>query len=93
MTLLEALKRIRDDGPAEDGVGICLNVRPHKDEFLDLARGWPKHSGRRYFPVPMPRFTPAEAYAELPKWVGEYGARRMELVNWCIEHLESRNEN
>lgn len=93
MTLLEVLKSIRDLGPALDSVGICLNVGPHKEEFLDLAQGWPKHSGARFFPVPMPSFDPAEAYTYLTLWVGEYGARRMELVNWCIEQLESRNEN
>jgi hypothetical protein len=68
-------------------------VGPHKEEFLDLAYDWPKHSGAWFFPVPMPSFAPAEAYAYLPLWRGEYGALRMELVNWCIEQLESRNEN
>lgn len=90
MTLLEELKRIRDDGPRRQGWGICgnLSLNALALELQDVAQQWPKHSGVWSYPVPSPSGSPQAGYRELPKWDGEYGALRMELVNWCIEQLE-----
>lgn len=95
MTLLEELKRIRDDGPGNRRWGICANLGREAKilEFRELAANWPKYSGSNTFPVPCPGYDSGTAYVELTKWEGEYGALRMELVNWCIGQLESRNEN
>ena len=53
----------------------------------DLCRKWPKATDADGFPVPCPGYTdPAEGYfATGDKWAGEYGALRMELLDWLIQ--------
>lgn len=98
MSLLTELIHLRDHGPMCRGWGICSNLgQGGEAEFRELAANWPKYSGSITYPVPCPGFEPSayasgprHAYMGLPKWEGEYGALRMELLNWCIEQLERR---
>lgn len=60
-------------------------------EFDDLVRSWPKFSGNTSFPVPP--VNPGEtaetefwnAFNRETMWQGEYGALRMELLDYLIE--------
>ena len=61
MNALEALKKIRDDGPVRDYVGICGNVEELTEETMpyelkELMVEWPAnaaklHSLRQNYPV------------------------------------------
>ena len=52
-----------------------------------LCRKWPKAANSVGYPVPCPGYTnPAEGYhATEDKWAGEYGALRIELLDWLIQ--------
>ena len=60
--LLEALIKIRDEGPESPRYGICYNVETMMvdrdftvfiyDEISDLSHGWEHHSGKHSYPVP-----------------------------------------
>ena len=95
MSLLAALKKLRDEGLDYPNLGICAHVIPRQNEFLRLATGWPKHSGDYQYPIPgVDGRTPEVAYNSFwgkeQKWNPDhpYGALRLELLNWCIEQLE-----
>lgn len=51
MNALEALKKIRDDGPVRDYVGICGNVEELTDktmpyELKELMVAWPANAAK-----------------------------------------------
>ena len=56
---------------------------------------WPKFSGDESFPVPSPdpERNPFGVYVDASfkgdYWTGEYGALRMELLEWLIHNLET----
>ena len=61
-----------------------------------LSQKWPKWSGSLTYPVPIPENlvtstvrTSYWAFCFLPKWEGEYGALRLELLDFLIEELEN----
>ena len=96
MNALEALKKIRDDGPVRDYVGICENVEDLTEETLpyelkELMVGWPAnaaklHSLRQNYPVEGSR-DGYEAGAEAGTlWENP---RRHELLDWLIKELEN----
>lgn len=99
-TLLEALLAIRD-GERDPAHGICHAVEQHAglrvaNENYALMLGWPEHSGDEAYPVPAPipgRSNSGAYWACGNKWVGEYGAARLRLLDWCINELESRDAN
>ena len=51
---------------------------------------WPKFSGDAGFPIndPFGFETAHDVYGDLPKWIGEYGALRFELLDHVIDFLE-----
>lgn len=61
---------------------------------------WPEHSGSRAYPVKPPTgytyhgltASPGCAYADLPRWHGEYGGSRMRLLNFLIRYFEERQD-
>lgn len=65
LTLLEALKHIRDNGPKHPSLGICGNLLDDEleDEFTGLALCWPRFSGLLAFPVPHPDMSADERIA------------------------------
>lgn len=101
MNLLEILKRIRDEGPCNPVGGICGAIedfggtKTEEGEFQNLYKQWPRYSGSEKFPVPGPDGNaPTSAFV----WTDggdmwnphhPYGAARLELLNWCIEQLET----
>lgn len=77
---------------------VTSEVHHHYDALLtELMESWPKFSGISNFPVPAPEgFVPegtdfaeadlcVSAYYGLPKWEGDYGALRMELLAYMID--------
>ena len=56
-------------------------------DLRDLCRKWSKATNFDEYPVPCPGYTDPRMgyYATEDKWVGEYGALRMELLDWLIQ--------
>ena len=56
---------------------------------------WPKFSGDVDFPInnPYNEISAQRAYNYLPKWVGEYGELRFELLDHIINFIEKEIEN
>ena len=63
----------------------------HIRDFNTIAELWPKYSGNGRYPVPSPnRNIDPETMYNITKncWIGEYGALRIELLDWCIEYCK-----
>lgn len=96
MNLLEALKKIRDDGPVSTKYGICGNVidlaNVKECKKLDiLFLRWPRNKGRTNM---MRTSYPVEGHGVGYKRSVEAGElwdnpRRHELLNWLIKELEN----
>ena len=56
---------------------------------------WPKFSGDKDYPIndPYNEVSAHRAYGYLPKWVGEYGELRWELLDHIINFIEKEFEN
>lgn len=96
MSLLNALRKLRDNPSKKKRLGICDNLKDKelKREFMELAIEWPKFSGSIGFPVPHPK-GPMKGYSEVANiWDRRttYGKLRWELLNWAIATLESREQ-
>ena len=52
---------------------------------------WPKFSGDVNFPIndPYNMVSAHRVYGDLPKWTGEYGALRFELLDHVIDFLKN----
>lgn len=94
--LLKSLLKIKACPDRE--CGICGSLPMYFDSgrlLFSLFKAWPKFSGTLNFPVPHPTepFSAASAYYfARDKWEGEYGALRMELLDFCITELEDQLE-
>lgn len=91
-------------GNFEKGYGICKNLgdkvnsqveeseeRYDSPQILEQAFcTWPKFSGDANYPIndPYAIVSAYRAYDCLPKWVGEYGALRFELLDHIIDFLK-----
>ena len=73
-----------------------------EDDEMDLPRilkkafySWPKFSGDVGYPIsdPYNEMLAQRAYHYLPKWVGEYGELRFELLDHIINFIEKEIEN
>jgi len=84
----DQLANILTRGPANGGVGICLNVSPMTEIALTtLASIWPKKSGHPAYPIPHPSANPRRAYNHYPKWDGVGGYMRCNFLQFCVELL------
>ena len=74
-----------------DADSEAWKIRDSFTMLQKLFRSWPKSTQSVSYPVPDPRGISARlAYMEgrhHGMWVGEYGALRMELLEWMIEQL------
>ena len=82
--------------------GICMNMECKVDDAVSeecyeswriLKQAfytWPKFSGDVQFPIndPYNEISAHNAYVQLPKWEGEYGALRFELLDHIINCLK-----
>ena len=84
--------------------GICsnlsnkvINSQVEESERYDLWQilkqafyTWPKFSGDVNFPIndPYNRVPAHRVYGDLPRWTGEYGALRFELLDHVIDFLK-----
>lgn len=100
MKLLEALIRIREEGPKLPRSGICANllaIGTHVmlSEFVALVPSWPKCSKTSGYPIPSPYISASSdiAYHAYGNYMWNpdhpYGALRLELLNWCIKQLST----
>jgi hypothetical protein len=96
-------------GNFDEDVGICSNLsdkvnsqieeseeRYESHQILEQAFcTWPKFSGDANFPIndPYNRDPAYRAYNYLPKWIGEYGALRFELLDHIIDCLKREIES
>ena len=91
-------------GNFDKGYGICTNLRDKVNSQVEESERydswqilkqafytWPKFSGDVNFPIndPYNRVSAYSAYDQLPKWVGEYGALRFELLDHVIDFLKN----
>lgn len=99
-SLLAGLLALRERLKAGDlynyHAGICGNlvrtglVGDVPDEVLaEMFRAWPKFSGDIDFPVPGGCREYSRARINKTMWEGDYGELRMELLNFCIEKLQT----
>lgn len=90
LILLDALRRIRNNGPLFPQYGICANVAKltQYDQGADralqqLIQQWPRKQASPNYPVEGSSF----AYNMSPdKWED---TRRIALLNWLIDTLET----
>ena len=90
-------------GNFDKGYGICTNLsdkvnsQVEESERYELSHvlkqafyKWPKFSGDVQFPIndPYNEVSAHRAYSYLPKWTGEYGALRFELLDHVIDFLK-----
>ena len=90
-------------GNFDKGYGICSNLsnkvnsqveeseRYDSRQILNQAfYTWPKFSGDANYPIndPFGIETAYNAYDQLPKWTGAYGALRFELLDHVIDFLK-----
>ena len=87
--------------------GICGNMEHKVDDEVpeecydswqilkQAFRTWPKFSGDVNFPIndPYNRDPAHRAYDYSPKWIGEYGALRFELLDHVIDFLKKEIES
>ena len=89
--------------------GICTNLSDKVDNQVEESEErydsgqilkqafytWPKFSGDVGYPIndPYNEVSAHRAYGYLPKWVGEYGALRFELLDHIINFIEKEIEN
>lgn len=100
--MLDAARDIKA-GNFDDEYGICTNLSDkvaseveeseHYDSWQILKqafRTWPKFSGDVNFPINDPKGIEqaGDVYECLPKWTGEYGALRFELLDHVIDYLK-----
>ena len=91
-------------GYFDKGYGICANLsdkvnsQVEESERYDSPRilkqafyTWPKFSGDADFPINDPNGIELahKVYEDLPKWTGEYGALRFELLDHVIDFLKN----
>lgn len=82
-------------------MGICLLIHMltcwdmYEDIIYPLYQSWSKSNGRGCYPVPAPDGSHPVVYFNNceNKWVGEYGALRIELLEHCIKELSDETAN
>lgn len=97
--LLKALIKTKDSPRPTYGIcgNVSKNIQTHwigyGDYLTSLFMSWPKFSGVSSYPVPHPDCESDCACSATPMlWEGEYGALRMELLDFCITELEDQLE-
>lgn len=96
--LKQALEKVQHDGSSPKG--ICTQIAEQiRDEMplldiliynwlLQTFMKWPNHSWRASFPVPHPTLDAMTAFCQEPRWEGEYGDNRRQLLNFLKEQVE-----
>ena len=78
------------------GAGICwlLDDTANVHMRQALFASWGHNSGSLVWPVQSPnkQLAPSDAFEHLPKWRGEYGRLRKQLLQHCIDSLKEEIE-
>ena len=90
---LQALRRLRENGPLYTDIGICANADTDVDGIvLEFSSCWEKYSGDILYPVPAVKyFTPFQEFNQTKNlWdrETEYGQLRWELLDHLIDCVE-----
>ena len=100
--MLDAALDIKE-GNFDEAYGICTNLSNKVNSQVELSarydscqilkqafQTWPKFGGDIQFPIndPYNKVSAHRAYGTLPKWTGEYGALRFELLDHVIDLLK-----
>ena len=95
-------------GNFDKGCGICSNLSDKVDSQVEESEcydsgqileqafyTWPKFSGDVQYPIndPYNEVSAHRAYGYLPKWTGEYGTLRFELLDHVIDCLKKEIES
>lgn len=90
MTLLEALKKLRDDACTGNiswrGIGICANLittYPSRKLLLTHFTDWPQSSGCEIYPI-----GGEKEFDSGDLWTGESLNKRLSLINHVINKIE-----
>ncbi|ALY07230.1 hypothetical protein VmeM32_00244 [Vibrio phage vB_VmeM-32] len=75
----------------DDGIHVYSNMQYAIHDFFHT---WKHFSSDYSYPVPCPNnhLSPGEAYQELEKYSGQYGALRLDLLEHIIVECERQNE-
>ncbi len=100
------VRQVLQDTPYYYSVGLCRLI-PYgcadREQFQALLLKWPENVEQSSaFPVPAPKgyipkcaytfdFPRIDAFDNLPKYTGEYGAARLRLLDFIIVELEKEN--
>lgn len=80
------------------GICVMLYDQAGREDWsfvlTDLFKTWEKFSGVDAYPVPSTNLnvSPIGAFKKEPRWEGEYGQLRRELLQHCIDTLEAELE-
>ena len=88
-------------GNLSNKVISAVEESEHYDSYQILKQvfyTWPKFSGDAQYPIndpddPYNEVSAHRAYGYLPKWTGEYGALRFELLDHVIDCLKKEIES
>lgn len=102
--LLAALLDIKKEDNSESNYGLCWAVNVHTQDqpcmtlFSQIITLWPKHSGEKFYPVPgvnmsaQLEYNNAKLVLKLWDKSTEYGMLRYELLDFCINYLQKKDQ-
>jgi len=91
-----AIERLRELAagafPESTCAGLCCEMYEYQINAKRLAKGWSKHSGDKFYPIPAtssPDFSALDEYlGSRDLWSGEQGKLRRELCSYIADKLE-----
>jgi len=92
----DAIERLRELAagapPALTHAGLCREMEKYPITITILAKGWDKHSGDKFYPIPATSNQENSAHDEYSRcmdlWGGEQGKLRRELCSYIADKLE-----
>jgi hypothetical protein len=80
------------------GLGICyqINDADLENALYEYWLYWPKHSGKKVFPVPHSTLNPKLAFMAADDYWDketEYGRNRHELLQWTKDQIQHELDN
>jgi len=96
----DAIKRLRELAagayPENTCAGLCCEMHEYQINVKRLAKGWSKHSGDKFYPIPASNHdrSPFEEYSRtMNLWGSSQGKLRRELCAYIADKLAERGAN